>query len=131
MYTTLDEGAAPDSPFVAIGGSAAVAGAVDELYRRLMADPVTAPAFASFPTERMAALKRHQVLLLTRVLGGPDQYDGRDLRTAHADLGIDATTYQRVSLHLITVLHDLGVPMDILQTADSTLHAVAPDIVAT
>ena len=103
---------------------------MDEFYLRLLDDPATAGFFTTLVQEDgLSGLKRHQVLLLTRVLGGPDRYDGRDLGEAHAGLDITAAAYQRVSLHLLTVLHDFKVPMDVLQVADSTLRAVAPAIV--
>ena len=116
--------------FEAIGGAPAVSGVVDEFYRRLLADPATAPSFESLVADgRLGRLKRHQVFLLTKVLGGPDQYDGRELGVAHAELHISAGDYQRVRLHLLTVLHDAGVPMDVLQAADSVLHDAAGAIV--
>jgi hemoglobin len=118
------------SPFVAVGGATAVSAVVDEFYTRLLADPVSAGYFTPLVEgDGLARLKRHQVLLLTKVLGGPDRYDGRDLGEAHADLSIDDGVYQRVSLHLLTVLHDFKVPMDILQAADSVLRSVQPTIV--
>jgi hemoglobin len=118
------------SPFVAVGGAAAVSAVVDEFYARLLADPTTAVYFVPLvEADGLAQLKRHQVLLLTKVLGGPDRYDGRDLGAAHGDLAITDEAYQRVSLYLLTVLHDFKVPMDILQAADTTLRSVRPAIV--
>jgi hemoglobin len=129
-YANLDAEANAVSPFAKIGGSAAVSGVVDTFYERLLADPATAHFFTPLiATDGLGRLKRHQVLLLTKVLGGPDRYDGRDLGTAHAALGITAADYQRVSLHLLTVLHDAGVPMDILQAADSVLRDAGPAII--
>ncbi|GAA1816190.1 hypothetical protein GCM10009682_41400 [Luedemannella flava] len=129
----LDEVAAEkhsESPFVAIGGASAVSAVVEEFYSRLLADPQTAGFFSALvEIDGLAALKRHQVLLLAKVLGGPDHYDGRDLGAAHGGLDISDAAYQRVSLHLLTTLHDFKVPMDILQAADSTLRAVKPQIV--
>jgi hemoglobin len=133
MLATLDAEAretCASSPFVAIGGASAVAAVVDEFYSRLLADPVTAGYFTPFlQHDGLAKLKRHQVLLLAKVLGGPDRYDGRDLGAAHKSMPINDDVYQRVSLYLLTVLHDFRVPMDILQAASDTLSAVRPAIV--
>jgi hemoglobin len=135
LLAELDAEASQDfasSPFVAVGGAAAVSAVVEEFYRRLLADPVTRGYFMPFvEADGLAQLKRHQVLLLTKVLGGPDRYDGRDLGEAHTHLAITDHVYQRVSLHLLTVLHDFKVPMDVLQAADTTLRGVRPTIVAT
>jgi len=59
---------------------------------------------------------------LTPCPGGPDRYDGRDLGVAHAGLAITDDAYQRVSLYLLTVLHDFKVPMDVLQVAEVIAH---------
>jgi hemoglobin len=121
----------PNSPFVAVGGSSAVSAVVDEFYRRLLADPSTSGFFASLlEADGLPALKRHQVLLLAKVLGGPDRYPGRDLGVAHEGMAITAAAYRRVSLYLLTVLHEFGVPMDILEVADSTLREVGPAIIS-
>jgi hemoglobin len=129
-FTSLDAAADSSSPFAAIGGSAAVSGVVDTFYERLLADPATSRFFIPLVENGgLGKLKRHQVFLLTKVLGGPDRYEGRDLGAAHAALGITASDYQRVSLHLLTVMHDAGVPMDILQAADSVLRDAAPVII--
>src|SRR5690606_24394783 len=90
LLNEIDEQGRRDTPTAAlmtIGGARAVAAVVDEFYRRLLADPVTAPYFTSVP---MDTLKRHQVLMLVKVLGGPDRYQGRDLHSAHAHLHISA-----------------------------------------
>jgi hemoglobin len=120
----------PSSAFVAIGGAAAVSAVVEEFYTRLLADPATAEFFTALvESDRLSALKRHQVLMLTKVLGGPDRYAGRDLQAAHAHLAITDDIHRRVSLHLLTVMHDFKVPMDILQAADGILRSVRPLVV--
>lgn len=116
----------PTSALLNIGGSQAVAAVVEEFYQRLLADPVTAPFFQNVP---LGQLKRHQVMLLVKVLGGPDRYRGRGLGEAHAGLGITGEVYARVCLHLLTVMHDFKVPMDVLVAADQVLDSVRAQIV--
>src|SRR5215211_6416955 len=114
-----------ETAFMAVGGAYAVTAVVDEFYRRLLADTVTAPYFDSMvTTDRLPALKRHQVLMLVKVLGGPDRYAGRDLMSAHAGLNITEDVYRRVCLHLLIVMHEFNVPMDILVAADAILRSV-------
>lgn len=93
-----------------IGGGPAVGAVVDELYRRLTADEQVSHYFedVALPT-----LKRHQTLMITTILGGPDRYDGRPLGEAHAPLDISDADYDRVGAHLISCLRDAGVPDDI------------------
>src|SRR5512138_3163153 len=104
----LDAEASNDlaSPFMMIGGAVAVSAVVEEFYSRLLADPATASFFAPLvEANGMSSLKRHQVLMLTEVLGGPDRYAGRPLDVAHAPLNITGDIHRRVSLYLLTVMH--------------------------
>jgi hemoglobin len=101
----------------AIGGNDALKLAVDRFYVAVLGDEQLAPYFEG---KDVAAIKRHQVLLLTTILGGPQPYDGRDLGEAHAGLAVTGADYDRTVAHLVTVLQDLGVsgaPMETLQAA--------------
>jgi hemoglobin len=90
-----------------IGGSAAVAAAVDDLYVRILADPVLAPYFARTDMLRQT---RHMRAFMAAALGGPDIYAGRDMGAAHAHLRITFEAFDRVAGHLIGTLKGLGVP---------------------
>jgi hemoglobin len=68
------EGAMSD--YQRIGGGAAVRAVVDRFYELVLGDPRLATFFAD---SNMPQLKRHQVLLISQVLGGPASYDGREL----------------------------------------------------
>lgn len=92
--------------FDALGGNAALAAAVDSLYDRLIPDPVTGPYFHGVA---MPDLKRHLRIFLAAALGGPAIYRGRDMRSAHAGLGITSEAWDRTVDHLAGVLADLGV----------------------
>jgi hemoglobin len=96
----------PTSIFDALGGDAAVAAAVDGLYDRLIPDPLTGPYFdgVSLPD-----LKKHLRMFLAAALGGPEIYRGRDMRSAHAGLGITPAAWDRTVHHVVGVLADLGV----------------------
>jgi hemoglobin len=115
------------SDYERIGGGPAVGAVVDEFYRRLTTDEQVSHYFddVSLPT-----LKRHQVLMITTILGGPNQYDGRALDEAHAPLGITETDYQRVGSHLIACLEDAGVPDDIQGRVGAALGQVRASIVS-
>lgn len=116
----------PTGALLTIGGARAVAAVVDEFYARLLADPVTAGYFGALDLDK---LKRHQVLMLVKVLGGADRYTGRPLQAAHAGLGIGSEVYARVCLYLLTVMHEFKVPMDVLVTTNQILASVEDQIV--
>jgi hemoglobin len=114
------------SDYERIGGGAAVGAVVEELYRRLTADEQLSHYFrdVSLPT-----LKRHQTLMITSILGGPDRYDGRPLDEAHAPLGISDADYDRVGTHLIACLQGAGVPDDIQDRVGVALGQVRGSVV--
>lgn len=115
------------SPYDRVGGGPAIALVVDRLYQLLLADPQLSPYFAGIDLPR---LKAHMAALLTKVLGGPDRYSGRDLAAAHRELRITREHYWRVSLHLYSVLFSLEVPMDITQAVSAVLASVEDEIIA-
>ena len=114
------------SDYDAIGGGPAVSAVVNDFYERVLGDPRLAPYFEGID---MPQLKRHQVLLVTQVLGGPNNYDGRPLADAHAGLGVDHDDFAAVAGHLTGAMRDAGVPEDILMRAIAVVAATEPDIV--
>ena len=96
-----------------IGGADALRVAVDRFYLKVLGDPQLAPYFEG---KDVSAIKRHQVLLLTTILGGPGAYGGRDLGEAHAGLAITGDDYDRTVGHLVAVLDELGVQGEAYET---------------
>jgi hemoglobin len=114
------------SDYEVIGGGPAVSAVVNDFYERVLGDPQLAPYFEGVD---MSRLKRHQVLLVTKVLGGPDNYNGRPLDEAHAGLGIDSDDFNAVVGHLAGAMKDAGVPDDIIGRAGAAVAATEPAIV--
>ncbi|MGA5757683.1 group I truncated hemoglobin [Nonomuraea bangladeshensis] len=110
-----------------VGGAPAVRDVVDVFYVRVLDDAALKPYFAGIDMPR---LKRHMVMLLCSVLGGPDPYEGRDLAEAHRGMGITADHYAKVGEILISVLQGAGVGDEILQHVELTLNKVESSIVA-
>jgi hemoglobin len=109
-----------------IGGAPTIRVAVERFYQRILDDAELAPYFAEIDMPR---LKRHQVQLLSTVLGGPNEYAGRDLAVAHGGRGITDRHYAKVADHLATTLRDLGAPSDVITAVAETLDGVRPQIV--
>jgi hemoglobin len=108
-----------------IGGAPAIREAVDRFYRRLLDDPELAGYFEG----DLSGLKRHQAALLTQVLGGPVQYEGRDLTEAHESLAIPKAHFQRVVFYLVGTLWELGAPMDVIMATGETVASLENHIV--
>lgn len=108
-----------------VGGAPAIREAVDRFYRRLLDDPELAGYFEG----DLTGLKRHQAALLTQVLGGPVQYEGRDLTEAHASLAVSKAHFQRVVFYLVGTLWELGAPMDVIMATGETVASLESHIV--
>src|SRR5690349_21179866 len=69
-----------------LGGEAAVAALIDELYVRATGDPLFTPFFEKIDMRR---LKAHQFAFTSQALGGPHPYSWPSLVQAHAGLRIE------------------------------------------
>lgn len=122
----IDATDAPATHYERLGGAPAIREAVDRFYTLVLADAELAPYFTG---SDVAQVKRHQVLLLSQVLGGPAAYDGRDLGEAHRGLGVTDAHYDKVVGHLVSVLVELGAEDDSIAAAGAVVAGVKPDIV--
>jgi TolB-like protein/truncated hemoglobin YjbI len=94
--------------FSLIGGSQTVQTAVDALLRRVLADESISHYFAGAD---VAHLRAHQVVFISALLGGPDQYTGRDMAAAHAHLRprLNDTHFDSILKHFRASLKEVGV----------------------
>src|SRR6187551_480670 len=101
-----------------LGGAAAVDKAVEVFYRKMLQDQRVVDFFDDVDMDRQIGKQR---AFLTMVLGGPNQYTGRDLRSAHAPLvkrGLSDVHVDVVIEHLGGTLAELGAtPAQIAQVA--------------
>ena len=124
---TVTNEATPISHYDRIGGAAAVKAAVELFYDRVLADRELVGYFADVD---MVAQRRHLALMLTVVLGGPNEYAGRGLAEAHQPLGIPGAHYARVGEHLSATLVELGVPAEVIADVQVVLGQVREQIVS-
>lgn len=92
--------------------------AVDLFYTKVLDDEVTRPFFEGLD---MGKQIKKQVAFMTVAFGGPDEYRGRDLRTAHAGLvkhkGLADVHFDAVAKHLADTLAELGVAQPLIDEA--------------
>jgi hemoglobin len=102
-----------DSLYERLGGAPAVEAAVDLFYRKVLTDTRVS---AYFDDTDMDAQRAKQKAFLSMAFGGPDQYSGADLRTAHAPLverGMNGSHFDAVAEHLQATLSELGIPAEL------------------
>lgn len=108
-----------------LGGEPAIMAAVTLFYDKIMADPSIAPFFATLD---MKAQSRKQVAFMTWAFGGPSEYRGRELTTAHANLvrhrGLKDEHFDAVVLHLDETLTELGVEKSLVREAVSAVSGL-------
>jgi hemoglobin len=115
-----------------LGREDGIVPAVDEFYVRVLRD---APRAFELADAELSDIKRHQVLVISQLTGGPKTYATTEelvevLGKAHAHLGITPDEYAIVGKHLLGVLRESGVPTEEeLAGLGETLDAVAPVIV--
>jgi len=114
------------SDYEAVGGGPAVAAVVDRFYGLVLDDDRLRGYFDGV---EMVRLKRHQVALVSQVMGGPVEYTGRDLRAAHQGKGISSDDFGAVAGHLVTALTEAGVEAAIIDRTVTAVAGTQPDIV--
>jgi hemoglobin len=114
------------SIYEAIGGTEAVSLAVDAFYDRVLADPLLLPLFTN---TAMPRLKSHQKAFFTWVLGGPNAYQGRSIKDAHAGMDITTEQFTHVAGHLADTLISLNVPQAIVDQIIDKVATLQEDIV--
>jgi hemoglobin len=111
--------------FEQIGGPPAVTAAVDDFYRRVIADPELTRYFDGVDMRRLMG---HQRAFISAAIGGPEPYLGRSMGEAHALLNIQPDHFDRVVDHLANTLIDLGVDGPIVEEIGANLAPLKNEI---
>ena len=91
--------------FDRLGGTAAVAAIVKEMYARVLDDPELAPFFEHASMDRLQTMQFH---FLASAFDGPAEYSGADLTRIHAGRGITAVHFAKFCGHFADAMEDHG-----------------------
>lgn len=111
-----------------LGGEPAVASAVEVFYRKMLSDDRVAQFFDSVDIDGQIAKQKG---FLTMVLGGPNNYTGRDMRAGHRHLvarGLDDSHVDIVIQHLSATLAELGVGAAAIAEVAAIANSVRDDV---
>lgn len=114
-----------ESVYEQIGGEAAVDLAVDQFYRKVLADERISHFFDSVDMDKQRA---KQKAFLTFAFGGPNKYTGRDMRAAHAHMKLTETHYNAVVENLAATLKDLNVSDELIGKVAAIADSVKDDV---
>jgi hemoglobin len=101
--------ATPDSLYKRIGGYDAIAAVTDNFVPRLVSDPALGKYFVH-SKDSLMKIRQLAVDMICSATGGPCLYIGRDMRTAHAGLGITAAEWEKAVGHFSATLDQFKVP---------------------
>jgi hemoglobin len=99
--------AADKSLYDRLGGEAAIRAVVDEFVANVAADARINKFFAKTDIDK---LKGHLVNQIGQASGGPQVYTGRDMKTAHAGMGVDDAAFNALVEDLVKALDKFSVP---------------------
>ncbi|AEG01564.1 group I truncated hemoglobin [Methylomonas methanica] len=112
-----------------LGGEAAVNAAVDIFYRKVLGDHRINRFFDNTDIEKQAAKQKS---FLTMAFGGPNNYNGADMRQAHAHLvqklGLDDSHFDAVMEHLSGTLVELSVPQNLIDQVAAIAESTRDDV---
>lgn len=117
-----------ESLYERIGGEPAVNAAVEIFYRKVLNDYRINRFFDNSDMDQQIA---KQKAFFTMAFGGPNDYTGKDMRTAHAHLvkrGLDASHFDAVMEHLGATLVELNVPEDLIAEAAAIAEGARKDV---
>jgi hemoglobin len=110
LASTIATAQKPDSLYKRLGGYDAIAAVTDDFLGRLVSDPSLAKFFTGHSTDSKQRIRQHVVDFLCLATGGPCVYEGRDMKTSHAGLGITGAEWDAGVKHLAATLDKFKVP---------------------
>lgn len=102
---------ADDALYKSLGGKKAITAVVDNFVGRVAKDDRINSYFkdtASNP-KRLATFKKNLVDQICQAAGGPCKYKGKDMKTAHAGMGVTSAAFDALVSDLVATLDELKV----------------------
>lgn len=106
-----------------LGGYDALAAVTDDFITRLATDPTQSRFFIGFSTDSKQRIRQHIIDFLCQATGGPCVYKGRDIKTAHAGIGITSADWDTSVKLLVATLDKFKVPE---KEKTEVLNAISP-----
>jgi hemoglobin len=120
---------AQETLYKRLGGYDAIAAVSDDFIGRLLADPMFERFFAGFSTDSKERIRQLIVDFVCEKAGGPCIYIGRDMKTAHAGIGITKEEWDKAIALFGESLTALKVPAQEAQDLSTLIVPLESDIV--
>lgn len=111
-----------------VGGEAAMDGAVNIFYQKVLVDPRVNGFFEGVDMNRQRLMQKN---FLTLAFGGPTNYTGKGMTAAHqklVDRGMNDQHFDVIVEHLAATLQEMGVAQDLIDQAAKIAETVRDDV---
>jgi hemoglobin len=98
-----------ESLYQRLGGYDAIAAATDDLLARLQSAPQLRDYWKGASTNNQRKARQLIVDFMAEAAGGPAYYTGRDMKTSHVGMHIDASDWEAFMRHAAATLDHLAV----------------------
>jgi hemoglobin len=112
-----------------LGGFDVLAAVTDDFIARMVADPQLKRFFTGFNQHSLKRIREHVVDFLCQNTGGPCQYHGLDMKTAHTGLKITDQDWDAAVRDLNATLDKFKVPQRERQEVLTAISNLKGDIV--
>ncbi len=100
-----------DSLYQKLGGKDAIDAVVDAFYVKVLADARVKHFFDDVSMDKQ---RRKQKDFLSAAFGGPLPWTGKDMRKAHAGMGLTEEHFNAIAENLVNTLKDFKVKQDLI-----------------
>lgn len=114
--------------FDRLGGAARIAAVVDDALDRHAANPLLAPRFAGKDLPR---LKQLGTQFFCMGSGGPQAYEGRDMRAAHSGMNISEQEFIAAIDDIVAALHAQGTGAAEVNEVVGILYSLKGEVLRT
>jgi hemoglobin len=127
----LSQASSNDALYKSLGGKKAIVAVVDDFVGRVAADNRINSFFKATASDpkRLATFKKNLVDQICEAAGGPCKYKGKDMKTAHAGMGIGSADFDALVEDLVAALDKFTVKDGDKQALLGVLGPMKKDIV--
>jgi len=113
--TPLSQAAGNDTLYKSLGGKKAITAVVDDFVGRVAADDRINGFFKATASDpkRLAKFKRNLIDQICEAAGGPCKYQGKDMKTAHAGMGIGGSDFDALVEDLVASLDNSELQVEV------------------
>ena len=106
------------SVYEELGGEAAIDAVVDSFYIKVLADPLVNGFFKDIDISKQGKKQKNFIAFAT---GGPNKYEGRDMRKAHAKFHLEDQHFDKIVELLVATLKEFKVSDQLIEKVGAKL----------